>query len=227
MLSRIAAAHVLVVAANGCEAKPSPTAPAAQTPTRTETAAPPTPDAKPAPKKQPPLPVGVTWPVADGWRREVIPFPLEFAPTVAKRGVEELRFAPDFFKPDAPTFWSYTFVWLLDDAAATDLRSLEPALVTYFSGLADAVGGTKYTFAPARYRAALRSTTAPAGWRAWQGTFDGYEPFVTGKPLTLHLEARVGTCGARQVWLFAASPQAPEHEVWTRLRESVAAFRCE
>ena len=226
MLSRTVAACVLAAVAIGCEAKPEPAAPAAQ-PARTEAAAPPAPEATPDRKKQPPLPAGVTWPVPDGWRREVIPFPLEFAPGVADRGVEELRFAPDFFKPEAPTFWSYTFVWLLDDAPVPDQRWLERALVVYFSGLADAVGGKKYTFDTARYRAALAPATAPAGWRAWQGTFDSYEPFVTGKPLTLHLEAQVKDCGGRRAWLFAASPQAPDHEIWARLRESVAAFRCE
>src|SRR5687767_10412786 len=138
MLSRIAAACVLAVAAIGCEARSSTTAGTTQAPAPTAAPAPPAPATESAAKKQPPLP--------DGWRREVIPFPLEFAPKVADRGVEELRFAPDFFKPEAPTFWSYTFVWLLDDVPAPDQGWLERALVVYFSGLADAVGGKKYTF---------------------------------------------------------------------------------
>jgi hypothetical protein len=180
------------------------------------------PPAEPGHAEAPPLPAGVVWPVPDGWRREVIRFPLEFAPDVADRGVEEIRFAPDFFAPEAPTFWSYAFVWLLDGAPSVDRSWLERALVIYFSGLAQAVGGEKYHFDPARYRAALE--TAPAGW---QGTFEGYEPFVTGKPLTLHIEAQVKDCGGRRAVLLAASPQPPDHEVWTRLRERVAAFRCE
>jgi len=214
-------ACLLVAAACGGGAPPAhPASPPAPPP-------PPPPPAEPARAEEPPLPAGVAWPVPEGWRREVIPFPLEFAPRVASRGVEELRFAPDFFKPEAATFWSYAFVWLLDDPPPVDAGWLERALVDYFAGLADAVGGKKYHFDPAHYRAALRPATAPAAWRAWEGTFEGYEPFVTGQALTLHLEARVGDCGARRVLLFAASPQAPDHEVWTRLQELVAAFRCE
>ncbi len=214
---RIAVAWVLVLVTTGCGAKPGAPAPAA----------PPAPAAEPGGKEDPPLPAGVTWPVADGWRREVIPFPLEFAPGVASHGVEEIRFAPDFFKPEAPTFWSYAFVWLLDDAPAVDGSWLEHALVVYFAGLADAVGGEKYHFDPAHYSAKLAPVTVPAGGGAWQGTFEGYEPFKTGQPLTLHIEAQVRDCGTRRAVLLAASPQPPDHEVWARLRERLAAFKCE
>ena len=57
------------------EAPPAP----AQPPHETTTAAP-----------------SFTWPVPDGWRSETIPFPLEFAPSIPHRGVEEIRFAPGF-----------------------------------------------------------------------------------------------------------------------------------
>ena len=37
------------------------------------------------------------WAVPVGWKAETIPFPLGFAPGLAYRGVEELRFPPGFF----------------------------------------------------------------------------------------------------------------------------------
>jgi len=40
---------------------------------------------------------GFRWPVAEGWRKETIPFPLEFARDLPFSGVEELRFAPGMF----------------------------------------------------------------------------------------------------------------------------------
>src|SRR3954468_9210935 len=47
------------------------------------------------------------WPKPEGgWKTETIPFPLDFAPTIPLQGVEELRFAPGMFKPEAPGYWS-------------------------------------------------------------------------------------------------------------------------
>jgi hypothetical protein len=42
-----------------------------------------------------------------GWARETFPLPPAFAPGVTWKGVEELRFAPDWMKADADTFFSY------------------------------------------------------------------------------------------------------------------------
>jgi hypothetical protein len=47
---------------------------------------------------------GFDWPVPEGWKRETIPFPLDFAPGLSFRGVEELRFAPGFFDPAASSY---------------------------------------------------------------------------------------------------------------------------
>lgn len=76
------------------------------------------------------------WPVPAGFRSETIPFPLDFAPSLAHRGVEHLRFAPSFFDPAAPGYWSYAFVWRLDDPAALAPDALAAELTTYFRGLA-------------------------------------------------------------------------------------------
>src|SRR5438067_9373082 len=73
------------------------------------------------------------------WRTEVIPFPLDFAPAIAHRGVEELQFPPGFFDPNSPARWSYTFVWRLDDAAPLAPDALAGELTAYFEGLQKAV----------------------------------------------------------------------------------------
>jgi hypothetical protein len=43
------------------------------------------------------------WPAPPGWKSETIPFPLDFAPDIPHRGVEEVRFEPRFFDPAADT----------------------------------------------------------------------------------------------------------------------------
>jgi len=77
--------------------------------------------------------------VLDGFRGETIPFPLDFAPGIAHKGVEELRFAPGFFEPAQPGYWSYTFVWRTEDPAAMDAAAVGGELTAYFRGLIEAV----------------------------------------------------------------------------------------
>lgn len=96
------------------------------------------------PPKSEPTPVAKpwdpkSWPTPAGWKAETIPFPLDFAPSLIHKGIEELRFAPGMFDPAAPGYWSYTFVWRLDDAAQLDAKQLGDELTAYFRGLIKAV----------------------------------------------------------------------------------------
>lgn len=172
---------------------------------------------------------GFSWPVPAGWRKETIPFPLEFAPDLPHKGVEELRFGPGFSHPKAPDFWSYDFVWRLDDDSAVDEKSLADELTRYFRGLNMAVGGKKYGFDAARFKAAVSAVPAPEGApAAFRGRVESYDAFATGKPIVLNVEARRELCpdGRRRFVSFAISPQAPDAAIWKDLREESAAFRC-
>src|SRR5512138_1452561 len=86
------------------------------------------------PPPTPPKPT-TPWTIPAGWKSETIPFPLEFAPAITHRGVEELRFPPGMFDPAAPGYWSYTFVWRTDDEALIAAPVLAAELTTYFRGL--------------------------------------------------------------------------------------------
>src|SRR5688500_15314459 len=72
------------------------------------------------------------WATPTGWKAETIPFPLDFAPSLAHRGAEEIRFAPKFFEPGAPGYWSYAFTWRTEDAAALGAEALRGELTAYF-----------------------------------------------------------------------------------------------
>lgn len=175
------------------------------------------------------------WPVPEGWKQETIPFPLEFAPDLAYRGVEELRFAPDFFEPDAPTYFSYAFVWWLEGRTELDAPRLERDLARYFAGLCGAVGEGKFTFDPGRFKAKLEPGTEPAalpipGARSLQGTLDAYDPFKkgNGREISLNLRLAIGGCpdAGRQVVLVTASPKPRGDAIWKALGEREASFRC-
>jgi hypothetical protein len=166
--------------------------------------------------------------VPAGWRKETIPFPLEFAPDLKHKGVEELRFGPGFSHPAEADFWSYDFVWRLDDDSAVDEKSLAGELTAYFRGLNMTVAGKKYGFDPKRFTASVSAVPSPEGSAEFRARVESYDAFATGKPIVLNVEATRETCpdGKRRFVAFAISPQAEDAPVWTSLREEKASFRC-
>jgi hypothetical protein len=187
-----------------------------------------------APPPVPPPPLesrsetGFDWPVPEGWTPETIPFPLGFAPDLPFHGLEELRFAPGFSKPDASTFWTYAFIWWLEDPPSFDAASLSPVLREYFAGLALAVGQDKYPMDPERFRVELRSE-AEGGRTILVGQVDSYDPFVTGDPIVLNVEVRLRECSraGRHVITFVLSPKPVGDPVWDDLRACESALQCE
>jgi hypothetical protein len=172
-----------------------------------------------APTLPPTAPAATTWRIPAGWKHEVIPFPLEFAPSLAHRGVEELRFPPGFLDAGA-NHWSYAFAWRLDDAAALTAEQLGDELVTYFRGLLAAVDGDKHRLDPAQ----ITATAAVSG--------DGFElrahvidTFRDATPIDLVGAAHRMPCGDGALWTFVLAPQgSPLRDT---LDELVALARCD
>lgn len=181
----------------------------------------------------PPARAAPAWEVPAGWKQETIPFPLDFAPELPHRGVEILRFAPGFFDPTQPGYWSYAWAWWLEDAQVPGRSQLELELARYFRGLSKAVGDEKHlTFDPARFRAQLRDEPILLpGWTAYRGELDSVDAFTTGKPITLHVRIGTGACprAGRRVVLVAASPRAEAETdpVWSQLEALFKHFPCD
>jgi len=150
-----------------------------------------------APPPAPPPPPA-PWRLPAGWKDEVIPFPLEFAPQLAHRGVEELRFAPGFLDDKAAARWSYAFAWRLEDPAVLDAPALEAELTAYFRGILGAVDGDKHRLEPAQITVKVAPDLAITAHLI--DTFHDAAPVeVTGK-------ARRIACGGGAVWTFVLAP---------------------
>lgn len=166
---------------------------------------------KPTPGPVGPGPVGpgsasaplVMWTVPAGYRGEVIPFPLGFAPSLAHRGVEELRFAPGFFEPDQPGYWSYAFTWRTEDAADLDAATLGGELTAYFKGLIAAVDEKQRITA----RDEIRAHAEVDGPGRFKLTAHVFDAFKTAKPLDLVGWAERRPCGSGALWVFVLAPR--------------------
>lgn len=181
----------------------------------------------PSPSPSPPDPAGgIDWPVPAGWNHETIPFPLGFAPELSYRGVEELRFAPGWSKPDQPGYWSYDIVWWLTEKPVFDAATLEGALTTYFRGLSEAVGGEKYTIDKSLFHAELAADGAS---RRLTGRIGSMDAFATGLPITLYavLELRECAKAGRHAVTLMLSPRPRTDPIWRDLESTAGGFVCE
>lgn len=168
------------------------------------------------------------WPVPAGWAQETIPFPLDFAPELPYRGLEELRFAPGFLTPGASTFWSYAFVWWVEEPPSFDPRSISAALRDYFRGLALAVGKDKFSMDPEHFQVEL-AIKSEGGREVLVGQVHSFDSFVTGEPIVLNVEISRRSCpkAAHTAILFLLSPKSMDDAVWSELRACGSALNCE
>jgi hypothetical protein len=167
-------------------------------------AQPPDPRAPAVAPATPPVRPGQPWPTPAGFRSETIAFPLDFAPRLAHQGVEELRFAPGFFDPAAPGYWSYAFVWRTQDPAALDAAAVGAELTAYFRGLIEAVDEAKQI--ANRDSITVRGVSA-AGARVTI-TAHVFDAFKTKLPLDLVGWAERRACGGGALWRFVMAPAA-------------------
>lgn len=154
-----------------------------------------------------PVAMPASWPVPAGWKSEVIPFPLDFAPGISHRGVEELRFAPGMFDPKAGGYWSYAFVWRTEDPATLAAPILAAELTIYFRGLIGAVDAEK------RKVANLDDI-----WVKVTGEGEGetkltiaarlFDAFGDAREVTLGGWAQRKACPQGAVWVFVMSTQS-------------------
>lgn len=169
----------------------------------------------------------VRWPIPTGWKQETFALPPEFAPELPYHGTEDLRFMPGFFTSTAPDFWSYDFVWWLDKRPPFDAPSMAEALTTYFRGLSTAVGASKYQMDPARYRTVLATVPGSAPPRLTGQVFT-YDPFTTGLPIILNVEAELRSCPetSQVAIVVVLSPKDTADTVWKALRDTAGTLVC-
>src|ERR1041385_6467499 len=75
--------------------------------------------------------------IPQGWNVERFLIPIEFAPQIPYKGVEDLRLTPGWAKAESDEYWTYVFLWYLDDSPETNEKIIEENLKAYYTGLVD------------------------------------------------------------------------------------------
>lgn len=73
--------------------------------------------------------------IPKGWDVERFPIPIEFAPKIPYRGVEDIRFTPGWANVKSDEYWAYAFLWYLDSFPKMDEKIIQENLKAYYTGL--------------------------------------------------------------------------------------------
>lgn len=161
------------------------------------------------------------------------PFPLPWAPSIERKGLEDLAFAPGFDDTNSPEYHSYLIVWWLDGKQVLTANELEKDMVTYFRGLAEQRGrNNKFTPDLTKVTASYRDSDGQRSFggepaKNFAGTVTLYDRH--GGLITLHSEIIASACtktGNTAVF-FSMSKEPRPAPLWKRLDAVRDGFRCE
>ena len=170
---------------------------------------------------------GYTLPQPEKWGKEKIPFPIEFAPSIPFKGMEEIRFAPGWGNNKSEDYWSYTFVWFVEGAPVINQDSLKKYLTQYYTGLYFAnqkespTGDRNFTHVQATKIAAANADIET--YQLKIATVD----FLSKQALPLNGRIHVRRYPAvnRTALLIEISPKDYKHPVWEGLDGIVDGFK--
>ena len=165
--------------------------------------------------------LGVTYSVDllngdDTWGKEIITFPIDWAPKMTVKGYEDLRFAPEWSNPKHDDFWSLVMAWKVITPAEITMNELQSNLEGYFDGLMIPNHWSQEFPKPNLELFDSIKTETSIEFKGKLTVFDG---FHTGKLITLNILGVQQLCEktGNSIIVFRISPKAYSEPVWTQL----------
>ncbi len=149
------------------------------------------------------------------WTIERFGLPPVFAPGLPIKGIEDIRFSPDWSKKKAEGYWTYCYLWTLQSGTPLTQTELETCLKFYYTGL------VKNNLKEAKIDTAqnipvtikLHSiANVSAGRKAFAGELHMLD-YMTQEPITLNLKIHQ----KGNFIFFEASPLPYTNKVWAVL----------
>lgn len=158
----------------------------------------------------------------DTWGPEIFPFPFEFAPSIDYTGFEDIRFAPGWSDTTANDYFTYVFVWYLDNDPKTTADKLETHLKAYFGGLMAGTSG----------RDDLPAVTADFQEKSennYTGKVVTYDAFFKKSALTLNVRVKSSYCDKTEKYImrFDFSPKELQDPLWKKFEEVTLKIECD
>jgi hypothetical protein len=167
-----------------------------------------------------PVPHGYSLPGFEGGTEYGYRLPPPFSPFLPLRGDGATREPAGFYEPTSDYFFSYAFIWWIEDMPDLSTSALESDIELYFAGLcpsptaAVTLGDSGALPADPGMLAARRAGTLEAGT-----CFDNPVPLAT-------LEVSTYACPDHAAVLVLVSPEPSSSQVWTDLFAIRDGFTC-
>ncbi|WP_299123080.1 hypothetical protein [uncultured Winogradskyella sp.] len=152
------------------------------------------------------------------WVKEIIKFPLSFAPEINYEGYEDLRFAKNWRKPESPEFWTYVIAWNINLQSPPTVEMLEANLKLYYDGLMTAVNKDKDFIIP---KTIISINGIKDKSLSYRGNMKVYDSFFTKEVINLNIDIETNYCEEQNkyVMLFRVSSLGFENSIWKILKE--------
>jgi hypothetical protein len=164
------------------------------------------------------------------WTIERFLIPISFAKQIPYKGVEDIRFTPGWAKAKSDEYWTYAFLWWLDDSPKTDAKIIAANLKAYYTGLFKI--NTDSTKIPAGKIIPVttsfkEATTAKGDLKTYTGTIV-MNDYMQLKPITLNCIAHLKFCEEdnKTILFYELSPQSFSHTIWLSLNQLWLDFKC-
>jgi hypothetical protein len=164
------------------------------------------------------------------WGIERFLLPPFFAPEITYKGVEDIRFTPGWSKNGNDEYWSYAFLWYLDEMPKIDAAVIEKDLNAYYTGLFKInTDSAKQESIPSfNVKTSLKpGKLLPGDMHTFDGSIEMID-YMTRKPLTLNCKVHIRPCAetGKAFLFFELSPKPFEHSVWESLDQLWTGFKC-
>lgn len=159
----------------------------------------------------------------DNWRQETIQFPLSFAPSIEHDGTLYVRFAPGWGKQDSEEYFSYIFLWSLDQNPDLSSTSLESQMESYFDGLMNMISKSD-----SKNSIKTKTFFEKIDSQSYAGKIITYDGFITKKEVSLNVVVTTTPCENLGKYLvtFRISPQDIKHPIWDTLNNVHITLNC-
>ncbi|MEO1031533.1 MAG: hypothetical protein AAFX55_09015 [Bacteroidota bacterium] len=152
------------------------------------------------------------------WTKELIKFPLSFAPSIDYAGYEDIRFAQNWKNPESSEFFAYVFVWNINLEKIPSVDQLERYMTSYYNGLMTVVNKNKDMAIPnseVHFEKDISSTELPV----FKGQMKVYDAFFTKAIMALYAKVETFYCKDedKYVLLFRIATKDFENAVWEKL----------
>ena len=166
-----------------------------------------------------------------GWDIERFTIPIEFAPSIPYKGVEDIRFTPGWGNVKSEEYWTYAFLWYLDDKPQMTATVAADNLKAYYTGLIGRNIEPRKIPSDKIFpvQSQIQTTkTATGDTKTFIGTVHMLD-YMEQKPITLNCIVHVRSCpGQNKTFIFnEISPKPYKDSVWTNLNQLWTNFSCD